>query len=94
MNILLGLASLFVGFFIWFFTSVIQGVGAGLSGKNSAPGGFVRFGFGLMVLGPLAFWIGKPAYQEWWNTRRSMALLFIVPSTAIGLLVLLALVTR
>lgn len=56
-----GLAGLFVGFFAWFFLSVIFGLAWGVTGHKS--GHFLlAASFGVMVLVPLWYWILRIPY--------------------------------
>jgi hypothetical protein len=80
-----------VGFVVWYFSSVVEGIGAGVAGRSVTPGLYTGLGFGLMTLGPLIFWVVRPAYLKWMGVHSLLAWLFLVPSTLLALLLIWAL---
>lgn len=82
-NVALGLAFFGVGLFAWIIGSIIA-----LGGNEF----FMRFGFGMIALGPLLFWLIIPAYQRWWGRRRILAIIILAPTVTLSILILIALV--
>ncbi|HUY69671.1 MAG TPA: hypothetical protein VMU70_01450 [Candidatus Tyrphobacter sp.] len=88
-NVLTGLALLFVGFIIWFGDSVVEGFAQGVAGKKIFIIGFWgKFGFAIMAIGVLGYWMAIPAVQKWWDHKRRMALIFLIPTVLIGILII------
>lgn len=56
---LVGLACAFVGFFVWFFLSVVLGISQGVTGKHTNTG-ILALPFFLMVGGPFVCWVILP----------------------------------
>lgn len=94
-NIFLGLGLLFVGFVIWFGDSVVEGFAQGVAGNKTFSIGFWgRFGFAVMAVGVLGYWIAIPAAQKWWYAKRWLAWTFLAPCLLLGMTILIALLFR
>ena len=91
-KIILGLIFMLLGFAIWISTSIFEAI-VRLGGASSAlTRGGVSFGFLLIFLGPIIFWIVLPLKDKLYEKRRKLFTTILIPIILFLLLLISAMI--
>jgi len=92
-KILVGLIIMLLGFAIWVSTSILEAFAQLGGASSSLTRGGVSFGFLLIFLGPIIFWIVLPLKDKLYEKHRTLFIVILVPIILFLLLLITAMIT-
>lgn len=92
-KILVGLIIMLLGFAIWISTSILEAF-AQLGGASSPlTRGGMSFGFLLIFLGPIIFWIVLPLKDKLYEKHRKLFIAILIPIILFLLILIAVMIT-